>query len=233
MYNKEKIIKGAYDKLKRDGKKKQKRKINLLRPIIYIILILTMGLIYFLNLYFIPEEIIEYSGYAISGEKITENLLSKEETNEKVETIKIEEQERIYKKLNTYYIGEDKKTKINLEYPIYINENIALYNMNEESILVTDEYEQIQAYRNTTISGGKLYNSTDLTRADFNEYIFIKNKNKICINLQEMQIKNGIGETDKIKINSIIFFGDGYINIYEIEGDYLNYKRIRNIDDNS
>ena len=218
---------------KRNVRSKKQKKINLGVPILQILVILVIGLVYYLNLYFTPEEIIEYSGYAISGEEITENLLSKQETEEKIETIKIEEQERIYKKLSTYYIGEEKKEKINLEYPIYINENIALYNMNEESKLITDEYEEVEGYKNTTISGGRLYNAKDLTRADLNEYIFIKNENKIFINLREMEIQTSIGEKEKIKVNSIIYFGEGYINVYEMEGEYLKYKRIRNVDNDS
>ena len=103
-----------------------------------IAIILVIALIYFIFLKYSPIMNFKYEGYAISGKEITENLLgSSEDTgdsaiaNKNIELAKIEEQGTIFKKLNDYFVGSKEKTEINLNYPIYINGNSAIYNLAE------------------------------------------------------------------------------------------------------
>ena len=120
----------------------------------------------------------KYEGYAISGKQITENLLSarenadnNNETNnsnseKNVELAKIEEQGTIFKKLNSYFIGNKEKTEIDLNYPIYINDKNTVYNLNQDIILISKNFEQIAGYPNISITDGKLYNGNSLERAN-------------------------------------------------------------------
>ena len=125
-----------------------------------IAIILVIALLYFIFLKYSPIMNFKYDGYAISGKDITENLLGSGETdntntNKNIELTKIEEQGTIFKKLNDYFVGNKEKTEINLNYPIYINNNSAIYNLAESSTLISKDFEEIAGYPNLSISEGK------------------------------------------------------------------------------
>ena len=215
--------------MKKTREKNKKRDINNIRIIVIAILfLLVLTAIYFLYLRFVPEITIPYEGIGISGKEITETLLSEKE-GENIEGIKIEEQSLVYKKLNTYYIGQTKKQKLNINLPIYINKNIAVFNIAQGVKLITNKYEEKDGYPNTTITGGMLYNIQNLERADEEEYIFMKNEDGIYINTKEMKIKTAIKEY-QIPLNSIIYFTEEQISYYKIEGDIFKYEKITQID---
>ena len=178
----------------------------------------------------------EYSGYAISGKEITETLLgnnSEEDNNKKsIFLTKVNEQDKLYKKLNDYFVGENKKEEINLNYPIYINNNTALYNLSQDIKLITVDFEEISGYPNLTVSAGVVYNQTDLERMDDKEYIFLKNENNIFTNLKEIKIQTTANEYI-IPVNSNVFFDKEEIRYYEIKKDTLRYKEIKDIDTQS
>ena len=215
--------------MKKTREKNKKRDINNIRIIVIAILfLLVLTAIYFLYLRFVPEITIPYEGIGISGKEITETLLSEKE-GENIEGIKIEEQSLVYKKLNTYYIGQTKKQELNINLPIYINKNIAVVNIAQGVKLITNKYEEKDGYPNTTITGGMLYNIQNLERADEEEYIFMKNEDGIYINTKEMKVKTAIKEY-QIPLNSIIYFTEEQISYYKIEGDIFKYEKITQID---
>ena len=157
--------------------KKGNRTIN--KPMYFAIGLLMMliiiAIIYFIFLKYSPIMNFKYGGYAISGKEVTENLLGSsgdEENgaNKNIELTKIEEQGLIFKKLNSFFVGDKNKTEINLEYPIYINENSAIYNLSEETTLISKDFEEISGYPNLSISEGKVYDGNNLERADGKEY---------------------------------------------------------------
>ena len=100
-----------------------------------VVIIAVISLIYFIFLKYSPVMNFKYEGYGISGKQITENLLGaygdKENRDSQKSNLsdndgknaslaKIEEQGTIFKKLNSYFIGNKEKTEIDLNYPIYI-----------------------------------------------------------------------------------------------------------------
>ena len=190
--------------MKKTREKNKKRDINNIRIIVIAILfLLVLTAIYFLYLRFVPEITIPYEGIGISGKEITETLLSEKE-GENIEGIKIEEQSLVYKKLNTYYIGQTRKQKLNINLPIYINKNIAVFNIAQGVKLITNKYEEKDGYPNTTITGGMLYNIQNLEKTAIKEY--------------------------QIPLNSIIYFTEEQISYYKIEGDIFKYEKITQID---
>ena len=197
--------------------------------------ILVIALIYFIFLKYSPIMNFKYEGYAISGKEITENLLgASEETNssKNIELTKIEEQGTIFKKLNAYFVGNKEKTEINLNYPIYINGNSNLYNLAENSTLISKDFEEISGYPNLSISEGKIYDGNDLERADGKEYIFVKTTDEIYINLNEVKIKTTANEYT-IPVNSIIAFKENEIRYYTVNNNILVFNEINDIDNNS
>ena len=202
-----------------------------------IIIVAIITLIYFIFLKYSPIMNFKYEGYAISGKEITENLLGSSaendsSTSKNIELTKIEEQGTIFKKLNDYFVGNKEKTEINLNYPIYINNNSAMYNLSEESILISKNFEEIASYPNLSISEGKIYDGNNLERADGKEYIFVKTADNVYINLNEIKIKTTLNEYT-IPVNSIIAFYENAIRYYSINNNILVFNEINDIDNNS
>ena len=225
-------------------KKKNSKQINMIHtkklPIfmvvgLAILALLTVG-IYCLFLNFKEIAILDYEGYAISGKEITETLLgnnSEEDNNKKsIFLTKVYEQDKLYKKVNDYFVGENKKEEINLSYPIYINDNTALYNLSQEIKLITSDFEEVSGYPSLTVSNGIIYNESDLERVDEKEYIFLKNESNIFTNLKEIKIQTVANECT-IPVNSNIYFDKEEIRYYEIKKDTLRYKEIKDIDTQS
>ena len=200
---------------------------------IILLLIILIGL-YYLFLYYKPETIIPYAGYAIEPKMMEENLKSgnKEEIEKTIDLVKVEDQDILFKRLNGYYIGGKEKQRIDIQYPIYINENQAILNLSEDTKLITVNYEEVEGYPEFTITGGIMYNGSDLTRADGNEYLFLKNAEEIYTNVKETTIKTTYN-TYTIPINSNIHFAEEEIRYYELKDGYLEYKEIEDVDVNS
>ena len=202
-----------------------------------IIIVAIITLIYFIFLKYSPIMNFKYEGYAISGKEITENLLGSSaendsSTSKNIELTKIEEQGTIFKKLNDYFVGNKEKTEINLNYPIYINGNSSLYNLSEGSTLISRDFEEVSGYPNLSISEGKIYDGSNLERADAKEYIFVKTTDNIYINLYEIKIKTPANEYT-IPVNSIIAFTENTIRYYSVNNNVLVFNQINDIDNNS
>ena len=206
-----------------------------------LVVLLIIGVIFFIFLKYSPIMNFKYEGYAISGKEITENLLGSgnsknnainSNANKNIELTKIEEQGTIFKKLNDYFVGSKEKKEINLNYPIYINNNSAIYNLAESSTLISKDFEEIAGYPNLSISEGKVYDGNNLERADGKEYIFVKTADEIYINLVEIKIKTTANEYI-IPVNSIIAFTENSIRYYSIKNNILVFNEINDVDSNS
>ena len=204
------------------------------RPIFFLVSILILCailvLFYYMALFFAPVNIIKYEGYCIEGKRIAVNLKSENFANaeQTVELLKVEEQETIYKKMNEYFVGGDEKRNIDINYPVYINEKAAVLNLVNNISLITNNFETISGYANFIVTEGALYNSHDLTKADTNEYLFIRTKDDTYINTKELKITTQTKE-HIIPINSIIYFTEEYITYYKIENDNLVYRNILDV----
>ena len=206
-----------------------------------LVVLLIIGIIFFIFLKYSPIMNFKYEGYAISGKEITENLLESGDSennatnsnvNKNIELIKIEEQGTIFKKLNDYFVGSKEKKEINLNYPIYINNNSAIYNLAESSTLISKDFEEIAGYPNLSIAQGKVYDGNNLERADGKEYIFVKTADEIYINLVEIKIKTTANKYI-IPVNSIIAFTENSIRYYSIKNNILVFDEINDVDSNS
>lgn len=198
-----------------------------------IAVIVVIGVIYTIFLKYSPIMNFKYEGYAVSGKEIAEKLTGEEETEgENIELTKIEEQGKIFKKLSKYFVGNKEKTEINLNYPIYINGNSSIYNLSEESVLISKEFERIAGYPNLSIAEGKVYDGNSLERTDGKEYIFIETADKIYINLQEIKIETTANEYI-IPSNSIIGFTEKEVRYYSVNNNVLVFNQIKDVDENT
>ena len=196
-----------------------------------LLLLIIVTLIYFLIIYYKPSYIVRYSGYAVKENVIENNLKSQdiEEVEKYIDMVKVEEDNQIFKKLNKYYIGENKKEKITIQYPIYVEGSTTIYNILENMKLITTNYEEVEGYPEFVITEGVMYNGDDLTRADSNEYLFLKNEEDIYINTKEIKIKTSNNEYIIPKYSSI-YFEEERINYYETKEGMLEFRNIRDVD---
>ncbi len=211
---------------------------NLIRSNIPMFLIVSIGLLiillvalYYIFMHFAPVYVIEKSGYAVKDKLIYQGLQTSNfsSAEKRVSLLEISEEDTLYKKINSYYIGGNSKKAINLNYPIYL-EDSAMLNLSKEMNLITNSFEEVGGYPNFTIIDGKMYNEKDLTRADSNEYIFLKNKENLFVNIKEIYIKTSTNEY-KIPINSIINFNKEFVSYYKLQDkDNLEYSVIQDID---
>lgn len=179
-----------------------------------------------------PYMIINYDGYAVSGEQLTENLLSGikiTNENRNIQAINVKDQSTIYKNIHSYYIGDDKKTNLNIDYPIYINGNISLYNISSDTKMITNYYEELDGYANSSIVSGTLYNMYNMERADYNKYIFLKTPDEIFISTYDINLKTSESEYT-IPMNSIIKFTEDYILYYILDEELFVYNEILDVD---
>ena len=219
-------------------------------------MLIILVVIYYIFLRYSPEQIITYSGYAIEGKEMVENLKSSDKSKlaPYLGLIAVQENDLIYKKLNSYYIGEDDKKEIDINYPIYINEGNALLNLGKNTKLITVNYEKVEGYPDFMMADGVMYNGADITRADGNKYLFLKSEDEIYTNVEPITITTSTGKYT-IKEYSNIYFAEDHIAYYEMEGmqgkneqnenneenkqnnnlkdSYLEYKQIKPIDPDS
>lgn len=218
------------------GKKDKNRK-RKAKPIFFIVLfnflIIISLILYIIYLRFIPYTTLEYSGYAVSGKDIISNLLNTNfDSEQNIKALQVKDQDSIYENLDSYYLGASKKDNININYPIYINNSLALYNLSPKMSLITDDFQRVQGYAGTTLTSGELYNASTLQRADYNEYILLKNSDNLYINAKNFKIKTSANEYT-IKMNSIINFTSDIITYYSLKDGEFIYNKILDIDNNS
>ena len=253
--NKDKGEKSRNNKNIKQISKNLKAKINKIeiKPqflIIGLVAIITLiSLLYFIFLKYSPIMNFKYEGYGVSGKQITENLLgagNKNTSNESdsqnsglidnndksIELAKIEEQGTIFKKLNSYFIGNKEKTEIDLNYPIYINDKNTIYNLNQDITLISKNFEPIAGYPNISITDGKVYNGNSLERADSKEYIFAKTTEGIYINLKEIKISTTANEY-VLPVNSLVVLEENAIRYYSVSNNILVFNEINDVDYNS
>lgn len=197
-----------------------------------IVIIAIITLIYFVFLKYNNIMNFEYEGYAVSGKDVTRNLTSGNENADNINLIKVEKDEMLSKKLNNYFVGNREKTEININYPIYANDNGMLINLSENMQLITKGFERVDGYKNINIVEGKIYNGNDLQRADDKDYIFAETNDGIFVNLTSIKV-NTISNEYQIPTNSYIYMTVSQIRYYEKSYDKLLYKEINDIQEDS
>ena len=216
---------------------RENKRFKIKTPIFFIValnfLIVVLLALYIIYLRFIPYTIINYDGYAVSGKDIVNNLLDTTfDADKSIKALKVNDQDEIYQNLRAFYLGASKQNNINLDYPIYVNDSLAIYNLSSNVTLITDDFQEKEGYSGFTLTSGALYNSSSLQRADYFDYILMKNADNLYINAKEIKVKTSYNEYD-ISLNSIINFSNEFVTYYSLKGEDFIYSKIIDIDDNS
>lgn len=220
-------------KKSRKNNKKKLRKSPIFLIALFNFLIIILIAIYFIYLRFVPYKTITYDGYAVSGKDLVNNLLNPSfDVDQSIDALEVKDQDDIYQNLKSYYIGAAKEKNINLDYPIYVNDKLALYNLSKNMKLITSDLKTVDGYEGCTLTSGALYDEHTMERADYNDYIFMKNSDNMYINTKEIKIKT-YSNKYTIKMNSVINFTKGFITYYTLEDGKFVYGKILDIDETS
>ena len=176
---------------------------------------------------------LDKSGYAIEEGTVKQLLLVDPE--EEIEQTKVPYQEFnalefIYQRGNSYYLGEKKKTRIDLDFPILINGGAGVQFTEGSGILFDVDFEEIETYSGLMISDRISYNPGG-ERADADEYLFCALKNGLFMNLDAFTYDDD-GEMREVALNSAICFKEGYFTYCEPNGGEALFQISRNMADN-
>lgn len=216
---------------------KRIRQLNKFKDTVFIkyFIFVIMGLLgvaacVFLFLYTNYEEdfVIDIDGYMI-GTGTLEDLKSDEVKLEKISTVKVKSNDTIYKNSFNKYINGDKRKSVNINYPLYVNNGLAIINYNEKVNLIDKNLKRSTGYRNLILSYGKIYDGNDYTQIDQESYLFLSYEDGIYINLYDLKVKTTVN-TYEIPTNSIIYFMDDKINYFERKNNKFIRKTINDVD---
>ena len=168
-----------------------------------ILITIALGIFIYINR-FIDYSVVEIDGYAFKTNDLAENL---NDSNDKknISLQKVIVNEPIYKSNTSFYVGEEKKKKINLDYPIVSKDSSTLYIASNVGDYITEDFDHEVSYPGTIITDSKLYNTNDYEQATDCNYFFVGLNNGLFINLSEIEIKSYSYDI-KIPVNSFIKF---------------------------
>ncbi len=219
-------------KIHKNKRKKLDKRSYILFALIGLILI---GVLLILQTRFKQDMRLSDDGYAIVIGTITDSLNAdpsdaEAEISETVSMYEFSALDYFYTQRSNYYLGEDKKTQIDVSYPIYMKHGTTLQIVDSSAILFDEDYSESVTYRGLILQGGYSFNISG-EQADPMKFLFMELNNGNFINLGEIYYEEKNREYD-INENSIIHFEDDYFSYYEYEDGALLYKyRISVTDD--
>ena len=175
--------------------------------------------------------VIENDSIYLSNSEVTDTLINPdlENKNLNIKPEKVEASELVYYQAGTYYINEVDKRKINTDYPLYYNNNLAIRIITPGMTLINKNLEKNDGYSNMVVTNGTLFNYSDQTQADNETYILIENKKGIYINTKPIIITTTTNKYE-IPINSIVYMSEEVINYYSYEKEMFIFHQIKDID---
>ena len=200
---------------------------------------LILVIIYFAFFQIRRVDKVSLDGYvsSISIEDIASNLKSSKNVTINLETVS--DGDYLYKNNSNYYIGEENKTKVYLDVPIYNKDNSRVLNYLENSY-INARYYDTGSLTNVTLADKNIYNTNVNERIDDDTYIFTKLKQNLYLNNVDLTLKL-VNNDLTIPAYSIIYFNQDYLNYYYRVNsslvlktiDYLSLETKLNILDNT
>lgn len=142
------------------------------------------------------------------------------------ENVKVNE--TIYKSGKKFYIGEETKKNVNLDYPIVSTDTSSLLILNDKGNFVDDSFVKSATYENTILNEGTLYNGVNNSKVSDDKYIFLEVGNGIYVNLVELNVKRN-GEDHKIPVNSFIYFEQSFLRFYTLKNGVYKFTELAGV----
>lgn len=195
-----------------------------------IIVLLIFGVFMYINRFTVFHTV-EVEGIVFDTTDITTNLtggLTKESGKITYKNIKIND--NIYRSGKKYYIGEETKKDIVIDYPIITNDSSSVLVLSDNGNFVDEKFNKTTTYKNTIISEGTLYNGVDYSKADEAKYIFVESGNGIYTNLMDIKIEQ-TKKTHLIPTHSFIYFEHSFLRYYYEDHGKYRFEEIVAIQD--
>ena len=174
----------------------------------------------------------ESNGFAVEEDTIQDMLLTDKDEVAEIDSVALyayDSLSTLFKRGNSYYFGEKKKTEIDMSFPFIINGGAGIYLMTDEGALFDCEYEKIKTYEGLRIIEGISYNP-DGSRADATEYLFYELPNGMFMNFEEISYMDR-GATRTVAAGSFIYFDRNYFTYCEIDNGVATYQICRSMED--
>ncbi|MDO4438751.1 MAG: hypothetical protein Q4B86_04815 [Eubacteriales bacterium] len=134
-----------------------------------------------------------------------------------------ESQTPVYTRMGGYYIGKDFE-KFNIKYPVYTNDGSRLKSYGDEIQMISSDFSILDTYEGLYIVDGTSYNQ-DRTKADDEEFIFIKTGDGLFMNVQDMKLES-VNLVSEIAVNSLMNLKEDSISYYSFENGKYVYNNI-------
>ena len=171
----------------------------------------------------------DYDGYAIEDKTLRALLLSDPDSvveDDKVPLYKFDALDYIYKRGNSYYMGETKKTQVDMGFPMLINGGTGVWFADDTAILFNVDYDEFSSYEGLMVSDRISYNPGGDRAAD-DEYLFAGLNNGFFMNLDTFSYDDH-GLTREVAKNSAIYFTEEYfVYCEQLDGEMV-YQICRN-----
>lgn len=170
---------------------------------------------------------LQLPAFAVTEKDITDTLKADGTPEEDKEVLSMRactEDEALYRRANRYFIG-DKKESVDITYPLFAQEGTALYYLNGDLKLITNDFESYEPYEGMLLSNGTAYDIDGQTAED-EEYILSTAGKGLYINTQPMTVISS-GNESRIRLNSIMYLGDSGIHYYSYDDGRLVYGQTK------
>lgn len=164
------------------------------------------------------------TGYVVTTDLKNEII----DDNEKTKLEYVTPNDEIFSRIDGTYT-KDAKIKFYDEYPMFLQDGQSVLFFNENSSLISNEFTVLPTYNGLYLANGTTYNS-DKSKADYDEFIFVKLSTGVYIFAQPAKVETVFG-TYAIKSNSVALLGEDTINYAEFKNGYLNSNNISALND--
>ena len=194
---------------KREGAKEKKNSIRLDSRFILLAFVgaILLAVLIFIQTRFSAYMRMDNNGLAVYPGTVTDSLgkdPDDEEIEKEADLFSFDAMDYIYARNDGLFFGEKEKTRIDAEYPVYLNHGASVQMVNDKGVLLDKNFEETPTYKGLILDEGLAYN-TDGEQADAAEYIFIKLNNGNFVNLKTITYTQKGKEKDIAK-NSLVHF---------------------------
>ena len=172
---------------------------------------------------------VDNDGYFLSSDTLILGSKKVNENEDSIETVLVNENDVVYKNTFNHFVEGNKKTTVNIEYPLFINDGLSIKNYNSNVNLINDKFDRSTGYEGLVFSYGKAFDSFDYTQIDQEKYILLSYSDNVMINLYDVVIKTAVNSYE-IPVNSFMYFEENTISYYERGSDGFKYKVIKDVD---
>lgn len=197
-----------------------------------IILLVIFGVFMYLNR-FTLFHVSDVNGYVFDTNNIATNLSAGlTENSEKVTFEKVKVNDSIYQSGKKYYIGEETKINVNLDYPIISEDTSSVYILNDTGKYIDENFIKETTFENSIFTQGYMYNGKNNEQLSEDKFTFVELNNGIFINLVDLNVRKG-GKDHIITANSFIYFEQSFLRYYRLVNGQYEYYTIANISDST